>query len=331
MTKRRKPVFNSVFSEKLRQFIEYKRALGYKYSSEEFVLAHFDRWCIERGLDEANLENSIANGWCNPKDGESPKTHANRAIIFGQFANFMRNLGDSSYVMPTAVRIPKLHFVPHIFTQHELEKMFGVIDSMQESNNLPHNKEIYPVMFRLLYGCGLRVSEVCNLKKTDVDCENGTVTVLDSKGNVDRLAPMSESLTIRMREYLNKMRFLVPNTLYVFPNRIGESIAEVSVYGKFRDVLFAAGIPHNGRGKGPRLHDFRHTFAVHSLQKMADDGMDLYCALPVLSAYLGHTCVSSTEKYLRLTKEMHGRLLDQIKQSYGEIVPLAETEVRLAN
>jgi integrase len=208
-------------------------------------------------------------------------------------------------------RVSTSTFVPHIFTQSELTAMFRVIDSMKSSNCLPHNREIYPMLFRLLYGCGLRVSEVSNLKKADVSCENGIITILDSKGGVDRLVPLSDSLTARMRGYMQKMRYLVPDTPYVFPNRIGENIAEVSIYGRFRAILDETGIPHYGRGKCLRLYDFRHTFAVHSMQKMADDGVDLYCSLPILSTYLGHNNVSSIEKYLRLTEEIHGKLLTQ--------------------
>lgn len=330
-SKRKKIVFSSVFAEKLEQFISYKRALGYKYSNEEIMLANFDRWCENQGVSETNLKNEEASVWQNPRNGESPKSHSNRAILLGQFAKFLRTAGNGAYIVPTTVRIPQMTFVPHIFTGNELTAMFRVIDSMKESANLPHNREIYPMMFRLLYGCGLRVSEVSSLRKTDVDCENGIITVLGSKGDVDRLTPMSELLTVRMRAYMQKMKYLVPNTQYVFPNRIGENIAEVSIYSRFRDILFEAGIPHYGRGKGPRLHDFRHTFAVHSMQKMAEEGMDLYCALPILSAYLGHNNVSSTEKYLRLTEEMHGKLLTQVLEKHGDIVPFAGKEVRLEN
>jgi integrase len=330
-SKRRETVFCSIFAENLKQFVAYKRAQGYKYSSEEGVLSNFDRWCAAQGVREANLEDEKANSWQNPKEGESPKSHSNRVILLSQFAKFLQTVDKGAYVIPKPARLPSPTFVPHIFTSDELAAIFRVVDSTKDSANLPHNREIYPMMFRLLYGCGLRVSEASNLKKADVNCENGIITISEAKYDVDRLIPMSEALTVRMRVYMQKMKYLVPNTPYVFPNRIGENIASVSIYSKFRNILFEAGIPHYGRGKGPRLHDFRHTFAVHSMQKMADEGMDLYCALPILSTYLGHSNVASTEKYLRLTEEMHGKLLEQVFQKYGDIVPCVGKEVRFEN
>ena len=177
------------------------------------------------------------------------------------------------------------------------------------------------MMLRLMYGCGLRVSEATNLKKHNVDLENGILTILESKDGKDRLVPMSSAITAQMRVYMGKMEYICPNMTYAFPNRTGGKISNVAVYARFRNALFDAGISHEGRGNGPCLHDLRHTFAVHSLEKMAADGMDLYCAMPILSTYLGHSNVTSTEKYLRLTEESYSAVLQQISEAYGEIAP----------
>jgi integrase/recombinase XerD len=72
---------------------------------------------------------------------------------------------------------------------------------------------------------------------------------------------------------------------------------------------------------GPRLHDLRHTFAVHSLQNWIIQGRDTYILLPILSAYLGHKNIYATEKYLRLTSEMYPNTLKKVKDTCGEIIP----------
>ena len=64
-----------------------------------------------------------------------------------------------------------------------------------------------------------------------------------------------------------------------------------------------SGISHGGKGRGPRLHDLRHTFAVHSVNQMVRQGVYLYRSLPILSIYLGHASVQATERYVRLTEE----------------------------
>jgi len=94
-----------------------------------------------------------------------------------------------------------------------------------------------------------------------------------------------------------------------------------SIYSVFRDILWAAGISHGGRGKGPRVHDFRHTFAVHSLEKMVKEGRELSSALPRLSAYLGHTNLAATEKYLRLTAELYPEIISILDRDYGYVLP----------
>ncbi|MCM1062013.1 MAG: hypothetical protein NC452_17235 [Eubacterium sp.] len=86
------------------------------------------------------------------------------------------------------------------------------------------------------------------------------------------------------------------------------------------------GIKHNNRGENPRVHDLRHTFAVHSLQKLEAQGIDLYAELPILSAYLGHSGIKSTEKYLRLTSMVFPEIAEKINHSFGKIIPSIRKE-----
>ena len=91
--------------------------------------------------------------------------------------------------------------------------------------------------------------------------------------------------------------------------RNGRCCNPKAIYEWFRKVLWEAGISHGGKGQGPRLHDLRHVFSVHSLVAMAELGLDLYYSLPILSEYLGHQSLEATEKYVRLTSEMYPKLI----------------------
>jgi len=93
------------------------------------------------------------------------------------------------------------------------------------------------------------------------------------------------------------------------------------VYHVFREVLWEAGISHGGKGNGPRLHDFRHTFAVHCLQKWVASGAELTTAIPRLSAYLGHEGFASTEQYLRMTAEVYPEISELMQRQFGYIIP----------
>lgn len=109
--------------------------------------------------------------------------------------------------------------------------------------------------------------------------------------------------------------------IHVFPNARGGSYRARTLYGVFRRFLWAAGISHGGRGLGPRLHDVRHSHAVHCLQDWVRQGTDLTVALPYLSAYLGHSGLQQTQYYLRLTAECYPDLVAQVKRACAKIIP----------
>ena len=91
-------------------------------------------------------------------------------------------------------------------------------------------------------------------------------------------------------------------------------------------MVWAAGISHGGRGNGPRVHDFRHTFSVYSLKAMTDKGMDIYCALPLLSTYLGHASVSATGQYVRLTQDMFPEIIEKVNAIAAFVIPRGERQ-----
>jgi integrase len=115
-----------------------------------------------------------------------------------------------------------------------------------------------PLLFRLLYCCGLRISEAINLKISDVDFENGVLLIKNSKFGKDRLIPVSAPLAdmfVRYHTLFNRNH--VPQD-YFFRNKKGTPLHKKTVYKIYRDLLWKAGISHGGKGIGPRLHDFRY-------------------------------------------------------------------------
>jgi integrase len=168
-----------------------------------------------------------------------------------------------------------------------------------------------------LYCCGLRVNEALSLTIEDIDFENDVLIIKDAKFDKSRYVPMSEEISMILKKYIaNNVHepFLFPSTDY-------GKYHEKTVYGVFREVIFAIGIPHGGRGKGPRVHDFRHTFAVHCLQKWISSGHPLNNALPRLSTYLGHNDIVATEKYLRMTAEVYPEIAKKLSAEYGHLIP----------
>ena len=161
------------------------------------------------------------------------------------------------------------------------------------------------MLYRMLYACGFRINEVLGLKLQDVDLEKGIVHLTKTKNNIERLVPMSDSLTVYCKRFAADLHAEHPADFPFIATMHGEHYCISAIERHFRDLLWEAGIPYGGKLLGPRVHDIRHTFVCHQLYRWAKEGADLMVMLPILSKYLGHTGVLSTQWYLRLTAEAY--------------------------
>lgn len=175
----------------------------------------------------------------------------------------------------------------------------------------PSNRTVFPYcmpcIFTILYCTGMRISGVLDLRVSDVDLENRIIQINHAKNNNRRIVTISCSLMERIQEYLAYSTRFPKKQVYFFDSgsRLhGGHVSIKTAYTYFCRYLKMAGIPHKGRGYGPRVHDIRMTFAVHSLQKLSHLHQDTNALLPVLSSYMGHKSIYSTQHYLWLTKEL---------------------------
>ncbi len=146
------------------------------------------------------------------------------------------------------------------------------------------------------------------------------LVIRNTKNNTERLVPFSKSVGNALRQYaIYKSNVFERTTKYFFAKPDDTCWSNGSAYEYFRRVLTRAKISHTA--KGPRLHDFRHTFSVHTLAEMSEQGLDLYYSLPILSKYLGHASLEATDRYVRLTAEMYPELLQQANQLCKYIFP----------
>lgn len=104
-------------------------------------------------------------------------------------------------------------------------------------------------------------------------------------------------------------------------NTVSWVLSLPTVYWLYRELLLRCGIPHAGRGKGPRVHDLRHTMAVHSLLRWYREGADLDAKLPVLATYLGHQSLAGTQRYLHLTAELFPQITVRANAAFGNVIP----------
>lgn len=318
--------FESIYSTLLSRYIEFKRGLGYKFIDAEYTYSMFDRFAVEHGETEIGITKNLAGDWAKKRPNESDSTCYRRVMYLIQFSKFLNDMGYTSYVPPYPNSY-KSTFTPYIFTHKEIKIVLDSCDRLKMGNQMNFAANVIPAMLRLMYGTGIRIGEAINLKISDVNLEKRFLIILNSKNGKERLVPFTATVADACHQYRKSLALEQKPNDYFFVKRNGHKCHAKIIYEWFRKVLRNAGIPHGGKGLGPRLHDLRHTFAVHSMAAMAESGLDLYYSLPVLSEYLGHQTLEATDKYVRLTSEMYPGLLNDADKICSYVFPeLADNE-----
>lgn len=307
-------------TELISTFIAHKRALGCKYLLQEQILSRFSRYCeAEQPLSEYKIPRHFVDDWCAIKKNETVRNSDIKKCCLTVFFKYAQNKGWE-VDFPAIGRHHESQYVPYIFTNGEIARIFQACDNLSPYPG-SHRHHIVPVVFRLLYGCGLRESEVCALRVGDVNGKRGILNINESKFGKSRIVPVSSSLLNVLMGYFFRFNAEQAPSNPFFRSKFLNPISRGWVYRRFRDILAIAGIGHHGKGVGPRVHDLRHTFCVHSMQKMVANGQDLYCALPKLATYVGHASTHATQRYVRLAADQFEAVTQQISGSCGQAIP----------
>jgi integrase len=311
--------FRSPLGELMEKFIKQKRAFGCRYNTESHTLHAFDRFLCNLGAVTMELPRPLVEAWTAKRPHEIHRTQKARIGIIRQFAIFMRQEGLNAFVPEArlASSVSRFDFTPYIFSRDQVRRILGAADQIRPNKWAPLRHRVMPEIFRLLYACGMRETEVLQLRVRDVNLEAGVVTVREGKFRKDRLVPLAPCMVRRLRAYIITLGDAAPGDVFL-PARDGRPYR--NVYYTFRQLLRQAGIPHGGRGKGPRLHDLRATFAVHRLEVWYQQGEDLGAKLPVLATYMGHQSLSGTQRYLRLTPNLFPDITSRLEASVGHVI-----------
>ena len=177
--------FVGEFKDLFHDFIEHKRALEYKYTTISENLRRFSLFTLKYNIENKVLLKEIVLDWTAKRKSESAKTWEHRASDLRQFALYLKDIGYQAYIPGKKHKVRRNEYIPYIFTLEEIHKFFCACDQIQ-----PHvrsNKHyVLPVLFCLLYCCGLRISEAISLKVKDLDLDSGIIVIRESKFNKDR-------------------------------------------------------------------------------------------------------------------------------------------------
>ena len=305
--------FQSIFAPYLKNYLAERKALGYKYDNHRRVLFQFDAFCWEENWSELAISEDLAKTFIFGDPELAPDTIHDKEVALSYFAEYLYSFNIPVYRYEIRTKGTKNKgFVPHIFTDDELRRIFTVIDNQSPEKN--SNKHLVdPVLFRLLLGSGLRISEALGVKVSDFHYTECFIVLRHTKNAKERLVPIAQSVADMIAKLIEATETPDPSGDHmVFRPPGGKHFRVSSIERHFSDYLALAGIPHTDNG--PRVHDLRHTFCVKCFQRWEMQGLDLENLIPYLSAFLGHTDFSGTQIYLRLTAEMYPDITEKMEK-----------------
>jgi len=317
--------FVGAFAPEFKLFLDEKHACGLKYIDEERMMHKLDEICVS--CDRTNgFVKELAVKFTTPRPNWSRSTYEKHINLTSQIARFLNLHGITAYMPDTKLKLGiDRSFSPYIFSMVEIKRIFEEADNLYSERSYIRSYDFYPVIFRLLYSSGLRVSEALFLTMKDVDLNEGAIFIKNGKNHKDRLLPLNPQIIPYLSCYAEKYHKAYRDDDYFFSPPHGGHYDKGTIYHRFRDILFKCGISHGGRENGgPRLHCLRHTFCVHSLRQFLINGVDHRAALPILSVYMGHSNLAATGKYLRLTAEAYPEISAKMEKEFGELIPVWE-------
>ena len=297
----KKPAFNSLFAQRISAFVAEKKSLGFSYDYAYVILKTFDTLCVEQFPEETSLTKELFTVWAKRRKTENGieqnQTMRVRHSILREFAKYLITTGESAYVLPTKIVRFGHKPVPYVLSEEEIVAIWSAADKLKPKYNSPYRHITLPVLFRVIYCCGLRPQEIRRLETSDIDLNIGKIFVRESKGRKDRIVMMSDDVCALCREYDERINVLLPGRKYFFPHTGDNSMLSQTLFDAFKDLWLKAGFSRENEHH-PTVYSFRHSMATHRLYKWMREGKDLTAMLPNLSAYLGHKNLSNTYYYI---------------------------------
>lgn len=295
----------SLLRTELKRYLEFRRLRGFKLKGEEKFLIDFVSFLEDRQAALITLD------LCAEWNGSKAATHGHRQrriIAVRGFAGWMKSIDPRNDVPPPyRGQIGKNRPKPYIFSESELKALIEKSGQLYSKNGL--NRLTYPTLWSLLYVTGLRIGEALALDVSSFDFKDNTVCIPPQKGGYERLVPLHSTTAAALKAYLRKRnKLLGAHPRWFFASEEGLRLKDDTARQTFNAIGKQIGLrpsePFTGDGKGPRIHDLRHTFAVNTLLQWYREGKDIDENILTLVDVLGHTSLEKTYWYLEAVPEL---------------------------
>jgi len=248
---------------------------------------------------KGKVSNELSFQWACLPPNAARLYQARRLEIVRCFARFLAVFEPETEIPPKGIYGPAHRRTPaHIFSDRELELIFAACDELDPKDGL--RPKTFKTLLGLLLVAGLRISEVLKLQFKDVDLQNKTITIRESKFHKSRMLPIHTTSCSALINYsLLRAKYQHSNTNTFFISEKGNALVYSTIRHTFRKICDDLGLKNNNPDRPrPRFYDFRHTFACKVIMRWQNSGEDVEQLLPILSTYLGHVKVADTYWYL---------------------------------
>jgi integrase/recombinase XerD len=287
-------------------YIAQQRSLGKLYRSEAFTLAAFGKFAGD--IPVRDIRSDVILHFMN-RVGANHETRSKKYRVLAglfRFAVTRHHLRASPMPQCPRARVCS-SYVPYIYSMGELKRLIGAVPAAVADPYHAIDADTLRAFLLLLYGAGLRRGEAMRLKIGDVDLSQALIYVRGTKFFKTRIVPLSDSLVSVMRTFMSRPgeHYSAGRESLLFSNRDGTALRTTTLGVTFRRLCAIAGIHRDdGSHMQPRMHDLRHSAAVHRVTEWYRCGADLNDLLPKLATYLGHAGLSGTQRYLTMTHEL---------------------------
>lgn len=301
-------------------FLAYRQDLRTRHEHVGVALRHLDRFLLTRAATASRLTEPLLRAWMLTLTDRAAVTRRNYFRVARQFCVFCTRADPAAFV-PDRLMCPRVteRFQPYVFSEEEIRGLLAAAARL-DGGLRPHT---YVALLLVLYTTGIRVGEARRLQLADVDRDRAVLQIRAGKFRKDRLVPISASLLTHLDHYLQHRRRAgaqqAPNAALLWSPR-GGPYSLIGIQKGLTQLLRAVCGKPPGRGTGPRVHDLRHSFAVHRLLRWYREGADVQAKLPLLATYLGHCSFLSTQRYLTATPELLAEASRRFHDGFGALI-----------
>ena len=292
-------------------YITLRRGLGYQLLNAERALHDYADFLQATG--ETTVTTASALRWAASREGTTAHYAVERLSHVRMFARHLAAFEPQTEVPPANVLgSTRERKAPHIYSDSEVSSLMAFAARVHPEDR----GAALEVLIGLLAATGLRPGEACALDRGDADLGQGVLTIRESKFHKSREVPLHDSAVTALRTYrARRDRWFPksPSAPFIACRPQGR-LAAKNVRYAFQNLLTQAGVDDPGRRR-PRLHDFRHSFAVKTLLDWHARGLDVQSMLPRLSTYLGHVSPKTTYWYLSAEPGLLRAAADRLEEA----------------